>query len=242
MAGIKRTLIVDAGNSHIKAGILEAENLLEVNVIDLDNASELRQYQSFADYAIISSVSVDANELAKLLQPMPCLLFNAKTKLPFINAYETPDTIGVDRLAAVAGAAARFPNQNVLAIDCGTCITYDLLTADNIYQGGAISAGLRMRLQAMHTFTQRLPLPEFSVPQHFTAKNTNDCLLAGAFFGVADEINTRVARYEAQFPDIKILICGGDSALLEKHLKNNIFAAPNLVLEGLNQILYFNVN
>ncbi len=241
MAAIKHTLVVDAGNTLIKLAHFNGNELASLHVLPLIDVSNITAHLHNASVAIISSVSVDSNLIQKLLAPLPCLIFSAHTPLPFINDYETPQTLGADRLAGIAGAKARHPDKPVLVIDSGTCVTYDLLTADGHYQGGAISPGLHMRLRAMQTFTQRLPLPEWQIPEQITGKNTAACLLAGAYFGLIDEINGRISRYEETYRELQTLLCGGNAGILQKQLKNNIFAAPNLVLEGLNQILHYNV-
>jgi type III pantothenate kinase len=241
MAAIKNALIIDAGNTHIKVAHFSGNTLRSLNIINLADTNLLSEYIEEADYCIISSVSVSAESLKQHLSPLPCIIFSAETPLPFKNNYQTPTTLGPDRLAGIAGAMFRFRGKPTLVIDSGTCITYDVLTSEGVYVGGAISPGLHMRLQAMQTFTQRLPLPDWHLPETFTGNNTADCLLAGAYFGLADEINGRIGRYEQRYSGLQTLLCGGDAGILQKQLKNNIFVAPNLVLEGLNQILYFNV-
>jgi type III pantothenate kinase len=147
----------------------------------------------------------------------------------------------MDRVAGVAAAQHLFPNKNCLVIDAGTCITYDFLSKDSVYTGGAIAPGIQMRLKAMHEFTHKLPQPELTWPVDFEGKSTNQALLSGVCLGVADEIIGKIERYIQRYGNVQVLLCGGNSVMLAKHIKNNIFAVPSLVLEGLNQILLFHV-
>lgn len=238
---MKRSLVIDAGNTQIKFAVFEGMVLKDTGVINIAEPELLKAFVARVDLSVVSSVSLDVTGIIAFLDPLVPHIISSSTRLPFANKYATPETLGTDRLAAVAGGWGRFPGEHVLVIDCGTCITYDIITSGGDYLGGAISPGINMRLRAMHEFTQRLPLPTLEIPNSFIGNSTSSCLLSGAYYGAVNEINQTIARYELDFPGLKTLICGGDAGILEKQLKNNIFAAPNLVLEGLNQILYFNV-
>lgn len=236
-----QTLVIDAGNTHIKVAIYHDTTMKEFVHLAYNEVDQIKLYAKAVDYAIFSSVSVDAAKLSEQCDGIPAIVFTPSTPLPFQNRYQTPQTIGTDRLAAVAGAQSLFPHQPVLVIDCGTCITYDFMNAEGTYLGGAIAPGIHMRLKAMHEFTARLPMVSGHTTENYIGNTTEQCLISGAFFGVVHEISGTVARYEKDFDNLKTIICGGDALILEKQLKNNIFAAPNLVLDGLNQILHFNV-
>ncbi|MEZ4902933.1 MAG: type III pantothenate kinase [Spirosomataceae bacterium] len=167
--------------------------------------------------------------------------------LPIQKNYDTPATLGADRLAAAVGAKVLFPNDHCLVIDMGTCVTYDWVSAAATFEGGIISPGLRMRFQAMHTFTKRLPLIEV-MPQatllwpSLLGKSTQTAMESGAFNGLLAEMEGFIQRYQQERGECQVLLCGGDGPLFENSLKSRIFAAPNLVLIGLNRILQYNVN
>lgn len=191
--------------------------------------------------AIISSVREIPQALTVLIEQY-CNLqqLSHLTPLPFSIEYQTPETLGRDRIAAVAAAYARFPGRNVLVIDMGTCITYDLLTAKGIYQGGAISPGINMRLKAMNAFTSRLPLAEASTKVPLIGQTTLQSLQSGAVNGARAEIGGIIRMYEEKFPELLVLVGGGDNIYFDSKFKNSIFAASNLVLEGLQAIMEFN--
>jgi type III pantothenate kinase len=192
---------------------------------------------------VISSVGTEAGEMVAQLERngFDVLLVNGQTPLPFTNLYKTPQTLGIDRIAAVAGAQFLFPQKNGLVIDAGTCITYDAISSNGEYKGGAISLGLTLRLRALHEFTNKLPLIEPRWPMNLEGNSTEESILAGVCVGLIDEINGKIQRYEQQYSELQVILTGGDADFLGKHLKSNIFAAPLLVLLGLNQILLFNV-
>lgn len=238
------TLTVDNGNTSIKAGIFQDDVLLETFIFNIEQSGQLhsiiRKHQP--SHSILCSVGQDVSQVEDVLKAHTAFTqLTYQTPLPFHMAYRTPQTLGTDRIAAVAGACHFFPGKACLVIDAGTCITYDFITADAQYLGGAIAPGLRMRLQAMHHFTQKLPELTFEQPADFIGDSTQSCMLSGAFYGMAGEINATIARYEERYGKVQVISCGGDSAGFDKHIKSNIFAAPFLVLYGLNKILRFHV-
>ncbi len=188
--------------------------------------------------AILSSVTEVENDLMDALQKAgPLTMLTHETPIPIRNRYQTPETLGKDRLAAAVGARALFPGGNVLSIDAGTCITYDFVTASGDYLGGGISPGIRMRFRAMNTFTDKLPLIEPDDFERTIGRTTRESLLSGVINGVIQEIRGITGLYISEFGEIRVVLTGGDQEFLHNKLKINIFAAPNLVLLGLNEIL-----
>lgn len=236
-------LAIDIGNTRTKVAFFEVNKLMHEQIIDNENQWHALIKNFKPQYAVMSAVGAGADAVSAILSALKVSLLqiNYQTPFPFTINYNTPQTLGMDRVAAIAAAQFLYPNKNCLVIDAGTCITYDFISANSSYQGGAIAPGMHMRLQAMHEFTQKLPLPNLNWPEDFEGKSTEQSLLSGVCIGVADEINGRIARYTERYGQLQVIICGGNSHLLAKHIKNNIFAAPSLVLMGLNQILLFNV-
>jgi len=163
------------------------------------------------------------------------------TPLPIENLYRSKVTLGKDRLAAAVAAADRFPGKDILVISAGTCITYDFVNSGKEYLGGGISPGIQMRLQAMHTFTGKLPLISFKKNVPLIGNTTERSILSGVLHGAIAEIEGIAVHYKEQFPEVVIIISGGDAKYFDKRLKISIFAFPNIVIHGLYQILDFNV-
>jgi len=240
-------LCIDVGNTRIKvAAFSQTGELLELAVHDNWPQEALvtmiEKYNCQA--GIVSSVRENAQEQANLLQTYlqkVCLL-TADLPTPIQNQYKTPKTLGKDRLAAVVGATKLLPQKNVLVVDAGTCITYDFVTAANVYHGGSILPGIDMRFKSMHHFTAKLPLVQRTTLTHFIGNTTQTALQTGVLFGVLHELRGFRQQYEAQFGDIAVIVTGGDASYFESQLKSEIFAQPNLVLIGLNQILNYNTD
>lgn len=172
------------------------------------------------------------------------MTLNTGTKLPFDNLYQSPSTLGADRIAAVAGSISLLPGKRVLAIDCGSCITYDLVDERKEYYGGSISPGLQMRCRAMHTFTARLPLVRITEQDNINlrAASTHEALQSGALYGTVAEITQMIRMYADKYGALQVIISGGDAQLLSKEVKVPHRAVPELIFVGLNSILEYNVN
>ena len=145
------------------------------------------------------------------------------------------------RLAAAVGASRRFPGEDLLVVNAGSCITFDFISREGDYLGGAISPGLAMRLKALHTFTGKLPLINLRQARHLIGTDTAGSILSGVVNGAIAEVEGIARQYSAQFPGLRVILSGGDLKYFDKRLKISIFALPNIVIHGLYQILLFNV-
>jgi len=163
-----------------------------------------------------------------------------KLELPFQNLYKS-ETLGNDRIALVAGAVTQLEKkQAALIIDAGTCITYDYLDNEGIYHGGAISPGLKMRFQALHTFTSKLPLVSATTNPSTTGNTTKGSIQSGVQNGIAMEIDSMIDYYLKKEKQLKVFLTGGDSELLSIQLKNRFFADSNLTLRGIYNLYLTN--
>jgi type III pantothenate kinase len=237
-------LVVDFGNTRIKAALFLGGKIIfrkEYNtVMELtDDATFHGQSRN----VIVASVT-DSHEtfIKALTSKKKIILFESHTPIPIKNNYESASTLGSDRLAASIGSFSIYPGQNVLTIDAGTCIKYNFVNQNNEYLGGAISPGIPMRLKAMHHYTNRLPdiKPDYNY-EKLTGQNTRESLLSGALLGAAAEVDECIRRYRETFENLVVVVTGGDSPYLCKQLKNRIFAHPDIVLSGLNNILNYNL-
>jgi type III pantothenate kinase len=231
-------LVIDAGNTRIKAAVFKDAELQEVRSFD---SSQREEFSNFAHAfqntpAIISSVLSEADNRWLKSELPSALWFDQYTPHPLKMGYETPETLGVDRLAN-AIASNHLCKGSTLAIDLGTCIKYDFVDSDGKYQGGAISPGIELRYQAMYQFTGKLPLiKDRQIPQTI-GKTTMDAMRSGVMNGIQEEINGFIERYRAQYPDLTIFLTGGDHQYFDIGLKNGIFADENLTLKGLQIVL-----
>lgn len=239
-------LVIDIGNTRVKAALFEGLELKHFFVYD--STTELLASGILEKYAVTDCILASVvNEIEPFLEMLrwkvKLLLFNADTPVPIKNLYKSAHTLGSDRLAGAVGGNNFSPNSNVLVIDAGTCIKYNFITNNNEYLGGGISPGLQMRFKAMHTFTSRLPLLEVDEKADvLIGRDSNESIISGAQKGAVAEVDGIIEEYKSQYPDIKVVLTGGDVNFFAKRLKNSIFADQNLILKGLNVILEYNLN
>jgi len=221
----------------------EIQGLFVLKKLTLKLLREICEKQSELKAVIISSVAVDAEKIRSFLQKKYLLIeYNSETEVPVTNNYKTPETLGSDRLAAACAGHFYFPGKNVLIIDAGTCIKYDLINVKGEYLGGAISPGIHMRFKAMNTFTENLPLVVPRKTEQAPGNSTENSMLSGVMNGTLYEMEGMIAAYEKELQPLEVILSGGDMNYFAAQLKNRIFAVPNIVLIGLNEILKFNVN
>ena len=239
-------LVLDFGNTSKKIALFDAGNLVFLQhhpEIALETVRDFVENHPGITSCIFSSVihhSVSIDEF--LVSRFPTLILDCSTPLPIHNGYKTPETIGKDRLAAAVAGAFCFPGKPVLVINAGTAITYDFVNPSGEYLGGAISPGMKMRFKALHTFTGKLPLVEYKETAEILGNDTENSILSGVINGIVGEMEAFATQIIAQYPELNIILSGGDLNYFVKRLKISIFAVTNIVLAGLHQILLFNVN
>ncbi|MBR5802919.1 MAG: type III pantothenate kinase [Bacteroidaceae bacterium] len=237
-------LVIDIGNTAAKIAVFDETKLVEVfyeNNHSLDGLHKITQKYPLQKGAIASVVTLTddiCSQLEKLGIRM--LHVNSSTPVPITNSYKTPHTLGVDRLAAVVAANELMPGRDLLVIDAGTCITYDFIDAKGEYKGGNISPGLHMRLNALHEFTDKLPLVSQEGDIPYWGDTTETAIRAGVIHGVSREIEGYIRQTEERHPSLFVVLTGGDGEFFETNKKSTILVDKYLVLKGLNRILNYN--
>ena len=215
-----KTIILDVGNSFVKTTLFEGNTVAKSEHF---RHSDLRPFREFLEtnpadrgaYAVVVHIS---GALQKA-----------------INHSNTP--LGIDRIAAVIGAkSVSHGEENIMVIDCGTCITYDIAIG-NRYLGGNISPGINMRLRAMHAYTESLPkvFSDGDVPE--IGISTETAMRSGVIHGISFEIEGTIMYFKNKFNNLKVYLTGGGAK--ELHISKNIltFADDFLVERGINEIL-----
>ena len=249
-------LVADIGNTRSKIGVFVDDKLTANIAIEKDSDAKILDtfLKPFSDvqHIIISLVGNEDRDISSFYPDIPITKLTSKTPLPIALSYDTPDTLGADRIAISVGANYRFRNENILVVDVGTCITFDFISSENEYRGGSISPGKDLRFKALNNYTEKLPLIVADKPLEQIAlkgRSTCESILTGVMRGIFNEIAGLITQYYDQTPDLKVVLTGGDYLYFENELrgvfqskKNLIFADPYLALTGLNVILNFNVN
>jgi type III pantothenate kinase len=235
-------IVVDSGNTYSKVAWFSGDQLVSYRT-GLEFEELIVSIRSdIPERIMYSSVNRSVDEFRDALQiEVPVLNLSGTTQVPLAKDYDTPETLGADRVAAAVGANWLVPESDLVVIDMGTCITYDLVDKQGIFRGGLISPGMKMRFNALHTFTRRLPLVEPKSDPVLIGKSTLQAIQSGVINGMIAEINGIIERYRHEKPTLRVVTCGGDAPFFESKLKHPIFAVPELVLIGLNRILLYNV-
>ncbi|MFM2284730.1 MAG: hypothetical protein RLZZ543_227 [Bacteroidota bacterium] len=242
-------LVLDIGNTALKAACFQGRTLLKASRTAWTSSEEveenlLRMLALNPSKVLISSVTGPKKEVDSFLKraEIPFSYLSFETEIPIRNKYETPETLGRDRLSNAVAAAAMFPAKPVVVIDAGTCIKFDFITRNNEYFGGSISPGIDMRFRALHEYTARLPLLSRAEMVYLIGKNTNESIHSGVINGALAEVKGILEQYQMTHKDLQVIITGGDYTLLERNLKTSVHSEPWLTLKGLNEILLHQVH
>lgn len=238
-------LVIDIGNTLTKLAWFEKGKLTGMSRFENPAMEDITGniLSRRAEKVIISEVAhAHRNAINASVSPgSRILMLDHTTPIPLSVVYKTPESLGIDRVAAAVGAWQAFPESDMLVIDMGTAITIDRVTAAGEYRGGNISPGLHTRFRSLHDYTARLPLVEKDDLYPRFGDNTRSAIAAGVQQGIIHEINGYIHEFELSHPGCKIILTGGDAAFFVGELKSSIFVIPELVLSGLNRILEFNM-
>jgi type III pantothenate kinase len=233
------TLCLDFGNTRKKAAIFHNKEIKEAFVLDDESNASLQNIldRFKPQKSILSSVINHNAEIETILALQTKFhKLNHLTKLSFTTPVGKPETIGADRLALAAAAVHYYPKKNNLVIGLGTCITYNFINKYNEFMGGAISPGMEMRLKSLNYYTAKLPLVKADSNAPLIGYDTNTNILSGVVIGMAMEIDGMIDAYQNKFGNFNVALTGGDLSHLAPHLKNKIFADPELIFKGLYAI------
>lgn len=233
-------LAIDAGNSFVKYGLFEQNNLLiNGKIAKGDSLKSNIGENIFEKITTIISCSV-LNELnIRDLPNVSHIHIDKSSNFPFAINYKNLETLGIDRIVACSSVYSS--KSDILVIDAGSCITYDFIKCHKGYMGGAISPGIEMRFKSMNNFTDKLPfISEFENNPKVVGNTTKSCLISGTVNGILHEINGFINYFTTKSLSLEVFLTGGDSIFLGTELKSDIFVDQNLVLKGLNFLKQLN--
>ena len=224
-----RSLAIDVGNTRATVALFEDGVMRSCAVCEEGVLLE-------ADCSIVSLTGERPDWLTD-----GCIELNHRLKMPIRLDYTTPETLGSDRIAAAAAARCLFPEQDLMVVDAGTCVTVDYISQDGVYHGGAILPGVEMKFRALHNFTARLPLLNISdviTDCEPVGDSTQGSIVSGvvcalrySLEGYARELSHRSGN------EVQVVVTGGDAKLIAGEWREE----PWLVMRGLNEILMMNL-
>ena len=233
--------VADIGNNSAKFFLFKDEQMLLHTRKSDGNFDILEEWaKEFTVKRIIISSVIEMNEeqinMFKVFG-CPIVWFNNSTPCPLKIKYGTPGTLGPDRIAAAVGAWSESPGRNILVIDAGSAITYDIVDNKGNFLGGNIAPGIKMRLRSLHEFTDRLPMVVKDGDVPFIGYDTETAIRSGVITGICHEIEGYIRAAREKFGEVFVFLTGGDGISLKNNIKSSIFADKFLVAKGLNRIL-----
>ena len=238
-------LIIDVGNTRIKYYVFDGNIILDSFSEELINwefpLNKIKKSYPGLSKAILSDVNGSFEKLLQFeLKKFQWFRCSIDLKLPFTTRYNPSLELGEDRIALLAASAYLYPKQDVLVIDLGSCITYDLLNREAVHQGGSISPGFSTRYKSMHRYSGKLPLLIPKKIKEDYGRSTETALHSGVYNGIINELRGVIEAYQLKYEHLTIILTGGDAEMLPKPFKNSIFAHSNFLAKGLNHILVMN--
>ena len=232
-----KIFVLDGGNTHIKLGTFVDHELIQTN--RFQKRASLESYLSTGDIVVISNVG--ERQLQQDLIDIGCHVYTVSNMhtLPIANAYNTPSTLGIDRLCNIVAVHQNHPNRNSLVIDAGTCMKFDFIDGLGTYHGGSISPGISLRYQSLHEHTSQLPLLTPTAAWELLGTSSEGSIHSGVMGSVKAEINWRIEEFNNRYEDLIIYLTGGDLHYFDLGQKNDIFVDENLTLKGIYALHLF---
>jgi type III pantothenate kinase len=160
---------------------------------------------------------------------------DAHTPLPVTLDVDEPLSVGADRIVNVLAAVELFHADSVV-VDFGTATTFDCVTADSRFLGGAIMPGLRTSADQLTRRAAKLPATELRAPERAIGRRTEECIQAGVLFGAADAVDGMVRRIAAEWPGNgrpRVVATGGLAPVVAPLSTTIELTDPDLTLRGL---------
>lgn len=244
MSKENKVVVIDAGNTSVKIAVFLDDEIIELqrvdNIIFFQDNFDFSKFESLRTCRGILSSVLSEQQNQSLFRYFPNLIqYSGDLKLSVSIDYQTPNSLGQDRICNAVAIHHLKNTKNAVSIDVGTCLKFDLVLNET-YTGGSISPGLRLRYESLNKFTAKLPLLSPIQNAKLVGDSTNSSIHAGVMLGMEAEIIQNIERYNQMYDDLTFFVTGGDAKYFDLHSKNNIFANENLTLEGLYQIYLFN--
>lgn len=240
-------LTIDQGNTAAKMALWEGGRLISETIEQHLTPDIVGRYLESAPQrvgaALYCSVAERGAPVLDMLRARgirATRLSATSMRLPITIGYTSPSTLGADRIAAAAGAWSLYPGKGLFVVDAGTAVTYDYVDPSGRFAGGNIAPGMRMRLEALHRFTARLPrleVPRDYRPARLLGTDTREAMILGAIYGIAGAM----AYYRSRLPDGTVtVVTGGWADFIAGICDFPVTPVQNLVSLGLNSILLIN--
>jgi type III pantothenate kinase len=251
---IKMLLTIDIGNTNITFGLYQGETLgprWRIRTIHEKMPDEygvlidqLFRHQGYRPDQVTGAVIASVVPPLTPIFTQACQTYVGHTPL-IVDAgvrtgvrirYDNPREVGADRVVDAAAVRAVYGTP-ACVVDFGTATTFDAVSAEGDYLGGAIAPGIGIAAQALFERTAKLPRVELTRPPSAIGRNTPHSMQSGLLFGYVGLVEGMVVRFRDELgPDMKVIATGGLAPLIAAETEVIDFVDPWLTLEGLRLI------
>lgn len=253
------------GNSHLVVAFFHENAVIDKLRLEYSEGWEERLSQKFQVHQNIKHVFIGSVNHIRDEKVVSTLNHFSIPKIAHFNTrdisiemcVDNPEEVGSDLIANVYGALKLFPQKNIIVLDFGTAISFDIASKDRKFLGAVIMPGLGMGAKGLYSLTDKLPLVTFKKPTTCLGKNTEACIQSGLYWGVLGSVEKILKELKREvFPDNEVFVVatGGITSLdsikdgyIPKHQSTNDFRKdletlvdaiePDLTLLGLYEIL-----
>lgn len=235
-------IFTDIGNSSIVAAKKVDLNWVKIFKSETGDPERLRDWLEIiprSETIVFVSVRKSMTDVVLEFSDKLAIIQITKKNLTEIElSYETPDTLGIDRVLVCIGATA-ITGKNVVVIDAGSACTIDMMTADRIFRGGVIMPGLFSQQKAMQQLTPDLPVVDMDIPFTFPGRSTTESIQWGLSGGYIKAIESFVGLYKQEFERLDFFITGGDGPFVQKWINPRFRCKfrPDLIFEGMEELM-----
>ncbi len=247
-------LVFDVGNTNTVLGLYRGETLLHSWRLQTERARTADEWAA-ATHQLFALSKLSFAEVSGVIVScvVPPVLFAIKSLCrdyfrsepvvvgPGLDCgmpirYDDPGEVGADRIVNAVAAYTR-KRQSLIVVDLGTATTFDAISSQGEYLGGAIAPGLGISAEALWQRASKLPRVEVACPPRVIAKSTVHSMQAGLFYGYVGLVDGIIARMQEELPDSPwVLATGGLAGLIASHSRFIKEVVPDLTLEGLRII------
>jgi type III pantothenate kinase len=239
-------LLIDIGNTQAKLRLASAGRLLgrtrRLPTADLlTHRAPIRLRRVLAGWrfaeAVMASVVPAAGESVAELMSGPVLRISSRLETGIdLRGYPGRKTLGADRLADAAGAVALYGPGSLIVADLGTAAVFNAIDARGRFLGGVIAPGRAALHGSLPAQAAQLPLSPLRTRTKPIGRNTREALVAGTLYGYRGAGREILAALRAELPDARLIVTGGDAALLKDMLRPGDVIDPDLTMQGLRVI------
>lgn len=247
-------LVIDLGNTNLTIGLYENDHLgwhwrlatdhnrmpdeygLQILGLLQHAGHKLEDLTGICLSSVVPQLTGRVTQACREYLKLEALVVDAGIKTGIRVRYEDPKAVGADRICDAVAVMHQYGGPACI-IDFGTATTFNALTKEGDYLGGAITAGINLAAEALYTRAAKLPRIDLQRPPNVIGRNTLHAMQSGLLFGYVCLVEGMVERFRGELgPQMKVIATGGLAEVVAKETTVIQHLAPWLTLDGLRII------